>query len=126
MSAATTTTREQVQELVSLVEKGQVLEAFDTYYADGVTMQENRNAPTVGKSANRAREEQFVGSIAQVHENRAKSVTVDGDRAVIEWVLDFTNTAGQRVRLEQVTLQEWQGGRIVRERFFYDSASLTA
>jgi len=120
------TTRECVESLVGLVEQGKFLEAFDAYYGEDVAMAENRSAPTVGKAENRAREEQFVGSVAQVHESRAKSVTVDSDRAVIEWVLDFTDTEGNRVRMEQVAVQEWQDGQVVHERFYYDTNALDA
>ena len=48
------------------------------------------------------------------------------DQAVIEWALDFTDTQGNRVRLEQVAVQEWREGRVVRERFYYDTNALGA
>ena len=116
--------RENVLTLIKQVEQGQILEAFDAFYADNVAMQENSNAPTMGKPENRAREEQFVASVAEVHEVRARSWTADANRAAIEWTLDFTNTEGTRLRMEQVAVQTWENGKIVHERFYYDSASL--
>jgi ketosteroid isomerase-like protein len=116
--------RESVETLIQQVEQGNLLGAFDTFYADNVSMRENTAAPTIGKAANRAREEQFVASVAEVHEVRAKRWLVDGDRAVIEWNLEYTAKDGTRVRLEQVAAQTWENGKITDERFFYDTASV--
>ena len=118
------TIRDQVEGLIAQVEQGKVLEAFEEYYAEDVEMQENANPPTVGKAANREREKAFLANIATVHESRANAILVDGDRAVIEWVADFTNTEGTRLRIEQTALQTWKGGKVAHERFYYDSASV--
>jgi len=109
-----------VHTLVALVQNGQILEAFEQFYHDDVSMQENGGVPTVGKDANRAREEQFVGFVTEVHENKAASVVVDGDQTVIHWNLEFTAADGKRYRYDQLAHQKWQDGRIVSERFFYN------
>jgi ketosteroid isomerase-like protein len=119
-----TTIRENVENLIRQVEQGRLLEAFDTFYGENVAMRENTAAPTIGKAANRAREEEFVASVAEVHEARAKRWLVDGDRAVIEWNLEYTATDGTRIRLEQIAAQTWENGKITDERFFYDTASV--
>lgn len=116
--------RENVESLIQQVEQGNLLGAFDTFYADNVSMRENTAAPTVGKAANRAREEQFIASVAEVHEVRAKRWLVDGDRAVIEWDLEYTAKDGTRIRMEQIAAQTWENGKITDERFFYDTASV--
>jgi predicted DNA-binding protein YlxM (UPF0122 family) len=43
---------EKIYEINGLVLQGKALEAFEKYYHDDVIMQENENAPTVGKQAN--------------------------------------------------------------------------
>lgn len=116
--------REQVQELVGYVEAGRIPEAIEKFYADGVTMQENRQAPTVGKAANLARERAFGDSVERWHEVSARAIAVDGDQALIEWVFDYTTREGRRIRMEEIAQQTWRDGRIVRERFFYDTATL--
>jgi ketosteroid isomerase-like protein len=60
-----------------------------------------------------------------VHEHRAVAVLADGDLAVINWHFEFTGQDSKRLRFDQLALQTWNGDRIVEERFFYDSASLT-
>jgi len=116
----------RVHDLVSYVEQGRIIEAIEEFYHHGVVMRENLNPPTVGKAANLERERNFVASIAQVHENRAVSVFVEGNRAVIHWTFEFTGTDGKRLRFDQVALQVWDGERIISERFVYDPATLAA
>jgi ketosteroid isomerase-like protein len=117
-------TRERVQELVGYVQAGRIPEAIERFYADGATMQENRQPPTVGKAANLAREWAFGNSVERWHEVTARSIAVEGDQVLIEWVFEYTTREGQRIRMEEVAQQTWRDGKIVRERFFYDSATL--
>ena len=117
------TTRDQVAKLVRYVEANRILDAIDELYADDVAMQDNLNAPVVGRAANRERERAFFGGIT-VHQNRALSVAVDGDQAVIHWLFEFTGGDGKRYRLDQLAHQDWKDGRIVKERFYYDSAKI--
>ena len=116
-------TRDKVTQLVRYVESNRILEAIDEFYADDVSMQDNHNPPVVGKDANRERERTFFGGIT-VHQNRALSVVVDGDHAVINWLFEFTGGDGRRYRMDQLSHQEWKDGRIVKERFYYDSAKI--
>lgn len=119
-------TRERVQQLVTYVKAGRIPEAIEEFYAEGVAMQENRQPPTVGKAANLARERAFGDSVETWHEVTARSIAVDGDQALIEWVFDYTTREGQRIRMEEIAQQSWRDGRIERERFFYDTAALTS
>jgi hypothetical protein len=100
------------------------MDALAEFYDENVVMQDNQNPPTRGLQANREREEQFVGSIANIHENKALNVVADGDSAVIHWVLDFTNKQGARIRLDQLAFQTWENSKIVHEWFVYDSAGV--
>ena len=115
--------RDQVARLVRHVEANRILDAIDEFYADDVSMQDNLGAPVVGKAANRERERAFFGAIT-VHQNRALSVAVDDDQAVIHWLFEFTGSDGKRYRIDQLAHQSWRDGRIVKERFYYDSARI--
>ncbi len=117
-------TRERVQELVGYVQAGRIPEAIERFYADGATMQENRQLPTVGKAANLARELAFGDSVERWHQVTARSIAVDGNQVLIEWVFEYTTREGQRITMEEVAQQTWRDGKIVRERFFYDTATL--
>ena len=118
-------TRSQVAQLVRLVETNRILDAIDEFYDDNVSMQDNHNPPVVGKDANRERERAFFGGIT-VHGNRALSIAIDGDQVVIHWLFEFTGGDGKRYRLDQLSQQRWKNGRVVQERFYYDSATIAA
>lgn len=113
----------QVLDLISLVEKGQMLEAMNRYYAETIAMQENVSPPTVGFAENYAREEAFYGSLRALKFNLV-SVVVEGDRAVINWVFAYTTADGTSYRMDEIAIQTWRDGKVVHERYVYDTGSL--
>ena len=117
--------RDRVQQLVARAEQWKILEAMQEFYADNVVMQDNLNAPTIGLEANLERERAFVASVTKVNEMRAEAVIVDGNRAVINWRQDLV-VNGQRLTFDQLSLQLWENGKIVHERFVYDPSTLSA
>jgi ketosteroid isomerase-like protein len=121
---ATMPTRERVQQLISLVQQGKVLDALEEFYADEVTMQENNHPPTVGKAANRKREEEFMANVAEMQEAQATEFVVDGDHAAIHYVFEFTDRNGKRFRIDEIAWQTWRDDKIVSERFYYDTAAM--
>ena len=55
-----------------------------------------------------------------------RRVCVDGNTIVIEWVGDVTLAAnGQRAQLHEVAIHEIRDGKIAREAYFYDPATLS-
>ena len=113
----------QVLDLISLVESGQMLEAITKYYGENIAMQENVSPPTVGFAENYAREAAFYGSLKALKFNLV-SVVVEGDRAAINWVFDYTTADGKQYRMDEIAIQTWRDGKIVHERYIYDTASL--
>ena len=111
------------QELNAAVLAGQILEAFDRYYADDGVMQENAATPTAGKAANREREIKFLESIEQFHGAQCLGSATAGDTSYSEWVLDVTFKGGVRVKLEQVAVRRWRHGQVVHERFYYNAGN---
>ncbi|HET9986432.1 MAG TPA: nuclear transport factor 2 family protein [Longimicrobiales bacterium] len=115
--------KERVERMIATVEGGDIAGALEEFYAPDVEMRDNKAAPMVGRAENLERERDFFGSI-RVNEHRAVRYVVSGDDVAIDWVLDFTTSEGARYRMEQVAFQRWEGDRIARERFYYDSATL--
>lgn len=113
----------QVLDLINLVENGQMLEAMTRYYAENVAMQENISPPNVGLAENYAREAAFYGSLKALQFTLV-SVVVEGDRAAINWVFDYTTADGTQYRMDEIAIQTWRDGKIIHERYIYDTASL--
>ena len=113
----------QVLDLIRLVEDGKMLDAITKYYDENIAMQENTLPPVVGFATNYDREASFYGSLLALKFTRV-SVVVEGDRAVINWVFDYTTADGKQYRMDEIAVQTWRNGKIVHERFIYDTATL--
>lgn len=114
------TDRGRVEDLVRYTVDNRLIEALEEFYHEDSTMQENCMPPRIGRKASIERQKVAQAMTAKIHEVRAVSVLVDGDRSVIEWHAEWTLISGQRIRIEEIAVQEWKGDRIIRERFFYD------
>lgn len=116
-----TTIETRVNELIEYINNGKILEAMDEFYADSVVMRENNEPPTEGIAANIEREKQFLVTVKEWHWTKwhAKAVNEDDGVALLEYSFHFTNTDDQPVTYEQATVQRWENGRIVSERFYH-------
>ncbi|NOT76787.1 MAG: nuclear transport factor 2 family protein [Cyclobacteriaceae bacterium] len=110
---------ENITDLNDLVLQGKALEAFEKYYHDDVIMQENENAPTVGKDANRQREKEFFASITEFRGARPLKITVGAGVTMVEWHYDYTHKEWGVKNYKQVSIQEWKDEKIIREKFYY-------
>ena len=113
-----------IYQIVDLMSAGKALEAFETYYGEGVSMRENENQPTVGKEANRDREIAFFDSIAEVHDFSHGEIIAAGDHSAVRWNIDYTTKDGKRLAWKQWAVQTWKDGKVVDEQFVYDTASV--
>jgi ketosteroid isomerase-like protein len=109
------------RELNDLILNGKALEGFEKFYADDCVMQENSEAPTRGKEANRQREMDFFNSLAEFHGAEVRSTGVGDSVTFSEWLFDVTFKDGKRKRLEQTAVRRWRDGQIVNERFYYNA-----
>ncbi|HEY0650452.1 nuclear transport factor 2 family protein [Phenylobacterium sp.] len=114
--------RETVEAFVAQVLRGEHLEAIRDWYADDASMQENQEAPRVGREVLMAGEAQMLARAASVKTELLSPVVVDGDRVAIHWRFTFTSKKGHVNAFEEIAWQEWRGDKVWREVFFYDPA----
>ena len=110
---------EKIRDLNNLVLQGKAMEAFEKYYHDDVIMQENESEPTIGKSANRQREDHFFANIMEFRGAKPLKVTVGHGVSMVEWHYDYTHKEWGIRNYTQVSVQEWKDGLIVKEKFYY-------
>ena len=120
MSANVTVRAHELQEWIK---QGKILEAMTEFYDASIAMQENRKPATVGLQANIEREKQFLAQVKEFKGYEVKSLSIGADVSAVEAVMEFVNQQNQPVRLEQVSIQRWKNGKIIHERFYYDSAA---
>lgn len=99
-------------------------EAAFALYADTIESKEANSPPSSGIEAIRNK----FAMWRQMASNavfRPRTVIADGSTIVIEWLGTVTLAAnGRTVELAEVAVHEIEGGKIVRERFYYDPAVL--
>lgn len=108
-----------LKELNNLVISGNLLEAFDRYYHDDVSMQENDLTPTVSKERNRERELEFLNNIEEFRGAEVKGMVVSDKVSVVIWSYDYTHKEWGVRNYEQVSIQHWKDGKIINEKFIY-------
>lgn len=114
--------REHVNNLNQEILNGNILGAFEKYYAENCRMKEPGEAPRVGKNANREYEKKFVEAVDEWHNAEIRNVAIDEENntAAVEWFMEFT-IGGNRVQREQVAIQKWEGNQIVEEIFYFNN-----
>ena len=97
------------------------MEAMTEFYDKDVTMQENANPPTIGLAANIEREQQVLSGVKEWKGFTVTASAAGHNVTFYECSMDFVTTGGQLVHTEQVVVARWLNGKIVHERYYYDS-----
>lgn len=107
---------QQFNRMVLANQPEQVIERF---YADDAQLQENNEAPIVGKAAILARERGFLANVAQSQPAVLHAWSVGEDVTFSEWSYAMTFKDGTRFVLNEVARRQWRNGQVVHERFYY-------
>ncbi len=115
------TNKERALDIYDQIGQGKLLDAFDQYYAENVVMQELGEAPREGKVANREYEEKFLSSVEGFHGMGVTNIVSDEATGIVmleNW-MDATLAGVGRIKMEQVCVQTWQDGQVVKEMFYH-------
>ena len=118
---STTNLQQRLQDLLTSIQQGKIMEAMKEFYDADTVMQDNANPPTKGLAANIEREKQFLSGVKEWKGFQVVASGVGDSTTFYECVMEFIATNGQPVRLEQVSAAKWKNGKIVHERFYYDT-----
>lgn len=112
--------KNKVEDLARMITEGKILEGFEMYYAENVVMEEVGDTPRVGKDANRAYEEAFVNGITEVREMKILGIAYgENGYVTMESFMDATHKEWGIMKMAQVAVQKWEGGKIVHEKFYH-------
>jgi ketosteroid isomerase-like protein len=118
-----TNLQQRLNDLFSYIRQGKIIEAMNEFYDKDTVMQENANPPTKGLAANIEREKQFMSGVKEWKGFTVTASGVGDNVTFYESTSDFVTTGGQPVHLEQVSVAKWKNGKIVQERFYYDTGA---
>ena len=119
MSAANV--HQRLQDLLNHIRQGKIIEAMNEFYDKDTEMQENANPPTGGLAANIEREKQAMSGVKELNGFTITASSVGDNVTFYESTSDFVTTGGEPGHVEQVSVAKWKNGKIVHERFYYDT-----
>ncbi len=105
----------RVAALIKAVEEGRIYDAVETFYSSDVALGRGALAPMFGFEMPTARRFLRHHVDAEWCGFEVHGVGVNGDTSFIECTLDFLARTGERLRVDQVAVAQWKGGKIVRE-----------
>ena len=111
-----------VESFQTLVKAGKTLEAIAQYYADDIQIQENNEAPRVGKQAMLIREKGLLDGLKWIKFDIPSSV-IDEEKGLVlgEMQIEFETLKGETKQINEAFVQHWKDGKVVFERFYYKS-----
>nr|NQU90664.1 nuclear transport factor 2 family protein [Bacteroidota bacterium] len=109
------------KDLYRMIGEGNMMEAFEKYYHNDVVMIEATRDVRTGKAYNREFEQKFFASLDKMHDGGVTAFTSNEEEGVtmVETWMDASFKDGTRMKTEQVAVQKWQDGQIIRERFYF-------
>ena len=105
-------------ELNTMIQQGQIVDAFEKFYAENCVMQDQGFEPWEGKDLNREREKDFVSKITDFRQGEMVESVVGDDVTMSIWRFDYTHAEWGDVKYEQVAVRRWENGQVVSERFY--------
>ncbi|MFN1835063.1 SnoaL-like domain-containing protein [Balneola sp. MJW-20] len=111
---------DKINDVYNHIAQGNAMDAFEKYYSDNVDMILEDGTVVSGKDANRDRENEFFGSVEEFHGMEVQAINSNEEKGTttVESWMDVTFKGGNRVKIEQVATQKWNGDEIVKERFY--------
>lgn len=107
-----------VAELADLTVQGKSIDAFEKFYADDLDKTDVDGVVVNSKAANRQAGLDLISKITAVRDFSCRGTVVSGNRAFVIWHVDFDHADLGPTVFNEVAIQDWQDGKIVRERFF--------
>ena len=117
------------QKLYAFIGEGKLAEAVEELYDDNVVIVEANGDTFEGKAVQQDRIVEWQNSLEGMHGGGVYAITAneeDGVTMVESWVdVTFKGAPGP-MKFEEVAVQTWKNGKIVRERFYYNAAAMQA
>jgi predicted flap endonuclease-1-like 5' DNA nuclease len=114
--------KKELQALDELVSKGQIIEAFDYYFADNVTTRSENGEHTTSKKQKRDWLTSFFNEMSSVDEIILHDHFTEEDSSHSKFTFVFTNRSGEKLRWHEIISRKWKDGKVVDE--FYSNGSL--
>lgn len=121
-------TAEIAKGLTDLCRQNKNMEAIEKYYSNAIVSVESTSAPGMpaemkGIEAIKGKNKWFFDN-NELHHEEVNGPFVGEKQFAVEFKMDVTQKAsGKRMHMEEMALYTVEGGKIVREHFFYNAGA---
>ncbi|MBC8110491.1 MAG: nuclear transport factor 2 family protein [Verrucomicrobia bacterium] len=106
-----------LDELIAMMAEGKSMEAFEKFYHDDLEKADLDGIVHKGKKVNEKIGYELISKVVAVRDFTAVGKIINGNRSFLVWSLDFDHADNGAVKVTQVAIQDWEDGKIIRERF---------
>ncbi|HVF96926.1 MAG TPA: SnoaL-like domain-containing protein [Flavisolibacter sp.] len=107
-----------VEDIVALALAGKGAEAWEKYYHNDVEKVDLDGVSLKSKEKVLQANNALLNSISEVRTYAHAGSVVKGNRSFIVWDVDFDVTGAGTIKTTEVCVQDWEDGKIIKERFF--------
>ena len=103
-----------------LLIKGETLKAMEQFFDENVSMHENEEPPRVGKTVCIEHERNMLSRVDNLEINILnQAINTQSGIVFTELDIRFTPKKGAPLQIVEVSVQTWQNGKIMKDKFYY-------
>ena len=111
--------KNQVEQIDAMVNKGAIVDAVKTFFADVAKTSDYGDVRTSEKSQMIEKMEGFVGAIAKVNGITYHRTIVEGNLSASEFTFDFDMKDGSKILWHEIIQRVWnEDGKVISEKYF--------
>lgn len=111
--------KERVHAEIETLNSGKPLEAIDNFFAEDITMYDNDQLFSKGKTNCRTKQEPFINS-AKIVTGIITDILLDTPNEVVIFrnKTKFTNSEDKEFQIDGLCWQQWRDGHVIIERYY--------
>lgn len=111
---------EKITKYKALMEKGAFLQVIDQFYHEDIKQKENNEPSVKGRTTLRDMEVKNLNGVHSVELEIISMVVDENQQKVMgEMNIRFHSKKHGWKKLEEAFVQQWEGGKIINQRFYY-------
>ncbi len=115
--------KNSLESLDAQVLAGDILGAFETFFANDCTTFSSESDRTRSKSEKRDALKWFFSGVARINKIELKSQKISGDQSDSEFIFDFTGVQEQPLYWHEIVRRVWKNGHVVSEQYLQVEAA---
>ena len=113
------TIKKNLKELLDLLSQGQFIEAQEKFLHNDVVLIEANSEPKKGKEFCIQAEKEVLAGVQEFIGYTVSNYAVSKGVSFYEGAMEYVETGGNRVKVEQSVVTNWEDGQIIKERYYH-------